>query len=444
MSPPSPVKPFNFAIVGGGIVGVTLAIALLQRNIPITIYESAAEFSEIGAGIAFSANAVRAMALVSPEVTAAYHQCRTQQADPKRNILSSMKLGDQQKAEDGGRLPHQGQPGRAADDKPIDEGIPNPQALARLLDKAGAGTVHRAHFLKELVRLIPPSAIRFGKRLTDVSRAAGPDSDVVLHFADGTTAQHTAVLGCDGIKSRLRKLLLGSDKWDAVFSGKCAYRGLMPMTKAVEIIGEEARSGQFYVGHHGHIVTFPIEKGKTLNVVAFTSRDEWTSPEWVVHVSKEEREADFSTWEPTSKAIISAMEGADIWALFDHPSAPTYYNAQSRICLVGDAAHASTPHQGMGAGMGIEDCYILANLIAGAKSMEDLNMAFMAYDEVRRPRTQKIVETSREAGRLWDLELAEDIQTVRQKLMSRMGWIWGIDLPAELQRAKAIAGQPTE
>jgi salicylate hydroxylase len=90
----------------------------------------------------------------------------------------------------------------------------------------------------------------------------------VLHFADGSTAQHNAVLGCDGIKSRTRSLVLGdSDVPAAVFSGKYAYRGLIPMAKAVEIIGDEElpKTPQMYVGYHGHVLTFPIANGTIFN-----------------------------------------------------------------------------------------------------------------------------------------------------------------------------------
>jgi salicylate hydroxylase len=89
----------------------------------------------------------------------------------------------------------------------------------------------------------------------------------VLHFADGTTAIHTAVLGCDGIKSRIRSIVLrNSDGSPAVFSGKYAYRGLVPMEKAIEIMGEEKpKTPQMYVGYHGHVLTFPIANGKILN-----------------------------------------------------------------------------------------------------------------------------------------------------------------------------------
>jgi salicylate hydroxylase len=91
--------------------------------------------------------------------------------------------------------------------------------------------------------------------------------DALLHFADGSTAKHSAVLGCDGIKSRTRSLVLGdSEATDAVFSGKYAYRGLIPMTKAVEIMGnDQPRTPQMYVGYHGHVLTFPIANGTICN-----------------------------------------------------------------------------------------------------------------------------------------------------------------------------------
>ncbi|KAI0479967.1 mannitol 1-phosphate dehydrogenase 2 [Xylaria cf. heliscus] len=440
MSAPSSTKPFNLAIVGGGITGLTLAIALLKHDVPFTLYESAARFGEIGAGVGFGPNAVMAIGLISPEMKEAYQRCRTLQWDSKQNVWFTTRVGDRRKVADGGEtFEHAGRQAKIGDELF--------EIIYPDLKKIGlVGGVHRAHYLDQLVQLIPSSVSRFGKRLVNLTKAADSE-DVVLHFADGTTAQHTAVLGCDGIKSQTRKLLLGSDKFNAVFSGKCAYRGLVPMTKAIELLGEEkAQNTQMYFGYHGHMLTFPIERGKTMNVVAFTSRESWTTGDWVVRVSKEELLADFRTWGPTAISIVSAMERHDVWALFDHPPAPTYYGTQPRICLVGDAAHASTPHQGAGAGMCIEDCYILGNLIGEASSVTDLDRAFKAYDEVRRERTQKMVKTSRDAGRLWDFELEgclDDVDALQRNMETRMHWIWNEDLPAELERARAIFKQST-
>lgn len=127
------------------------------------------------------------------------------------------------------------------------------------------GGIHRAHFLDELVKLIPSDIARFGKRLTDITRANDGSNDAVLHFADGSEAQHSAVLGCDGIKSRTREIVLGKEEARPVFSGKYAYRGLIPMTRSVEILGEAARTPQMYCGHKGHLLTFPIAKGAIMN-----------------------------------------------------------------------------------------------------------------------------------------------------------------------------------
>jgi salicylate hydroxylase len=100
----------------------------------------------------------------------------------------------------------------------------------------------------------------------DVTEASDGSGDAVLHFADRTTAQHTAVIGCDGIKSKTRQLVLGKEAGRPVFSGKYAYRGLIPMEKAVEIVGKE-RTGasQMYCGYKGHVLTFPIAGGRIMN-----------------------------------------------------------------------------------------------------------------------------------------------------------------------------------
>ncbi|KAI0017063.1 mannitol 1-phosphate dehydrogenase 2 [Xylariomycetidae sp. FL0641] len=438
-------RPFDLAIVGGGITGLTLAIALQRRGLRATIYEAAGRFGEIGAGVGFGPNAARALSLIGPGPAAAYAACRT--ASPGEETWFRVRVGDQR------------HPGRCRrDGSSNDDDADEDDALFDLRFPPGRATggVHRAHFLDELVKLLEPgvTTCRFGKRLVDVVVvvAAEPDGDddgdgkkqgpvVELRFADGTAARHTAVLGCDGIKARTRALVLGGEgAAPPVFTGKYVYRGLVPMARAVAAVGAaRARHSTLYLGYHGHIITFPIAHGTIMNVVAFRSRDAWTSPDWVVRATKEEMLADYEAWGPMATALVSAMEKPDIWALFNHEPAPTYYSTNPRICLVGDAAHASTPHQGAGAGMGIEDCYILSNLIAEAKDLAGLDKAFKAYDEIRRPRTQKLVETSREASTLYDFELkGDDLDAIEQDMKQRMGWIWDIDLPAELEKAKSI------
>lgn len=138
---------------------------------------------------------------------------------------------------------------------------------------------------------------------------------------------------------------------------------------------------------------------------------------------------------------MQLMEKPDVWALFDHPPAPTYFNG--RLALLGDAAHASTPHQGAGAGQAIEDAFILSNLLGQVDSVANIEQAFRAYDAIRRPRSQKVVTTSREAALLYEFqddELGGDLEKIRQRLQTRYNWIWDEDLERQLRDAQKIMG----
>ena len=176
-------------------------------------------------------------------------------------------------------------------------------------------------------------------------------------------------------------------------------------------------------------------------VVAFSSRSTWEDPNWVVSTSREDMLEDYKHWSPSVRAIMESLQKPDIWALFNHPPAPIYYTSKPLLCLVGDAAHASTPHQGAGAGMCIEDAYILSELLSQSHTKSDLQKAFYAYDAVRRPRTQKLVKTSREAGMLWDLEgegVGDDLEALERNATTRMSWIWDHEISNDLAMAKSM------
>ena len=147
---------------------------------------------------------------------------------------------------------------------------------------------------------------------------------------------------------------------------------------------------------------------------------------------------DFGGWVKGVQEVFSLMQKPDVWALFDMPPADSYF--RNRICLLGDAAHASTPHQGAGAGMAIEDALVMPNLLEGLGA-DGIPKAFEVFDAVRRPRTQKLVSTSREAGQLYDLELPgveDNLELLAENLSSRYKWIWDFDLEAHVEEAKAM------
>lgn len=257
----------SVCIVGGGIAGLTLALNLINLSqdassgkprYTVTIYESAHAFGEIGAGVSFGPNASRAMQLIGPEVYAAFEKTETTNQWPsKQDVWFDFRFGESVD----GRYKVEGEEGTGPEDR-------TGELIATVRCHGGQRGVKRSDFLDELIEHVPEGVAQFGKRVTHYTTSSS--GKVTLHFKDGTTATHDAVIGCDGIKSNIRKTLLAStpkpEAANAVFSGKFCYRGLIPMDEAVAALGEEmAQNAQMYLGRHGHILTFAIDKGKTMN-----------------------------------------------------------------------------------------------------------------------------------------------------------------------------------
>lgn len=108
---------------------------------------------------------------------------------------------------------------------------------------------------------------------------------------------------------------------------------------------------------------------------------------------------------------------------------------------MGDAAHATTPWQASGGGMSVEDSFILSSLLGHAKSTKEAENALKAYDEVRRPRTQRIVDSSRGTGEILSGRGGETkmpLDQVKEKLVHRWDFILGIELEKHRDEAVAI------
>lgn len=237
----APQPPLDIAIIGGGIAGLTLAIGLLkQPNTRASIYESAKEFHEIGAGVLFGPNATHAMALLDPGITRGLQKCSTSNPGAARDVWVSI---------------HHGEGGDATTHHTYDVPCPADQAM-----------VHRADFLSELVGLVPRGVAQFGKRVVGLEELG--DGRLRLRFQDGAEATHDVAVGCDGVRSEVRKYILGEDDPAAyaMYTGKYAYRGLIPMQTAAGLLGDElAQKSTLYYSHRGHIMTYPVQHGRVMN-----------------------------------------------------------------------------------------------------------------------------------------------------------------------------------
>ncbi|KAL5358745.1 hypothetical protein BJX96DRAFT_147206 [Aspergillus floccosus] len=284
-------KNFHVAVVGGGIAGVTLAITLHHRGVPVTIYEQAAAFGEVGAGVSFGPNAVQAMQTCHPGIHAAFEKVCTRNLWPSKQDVWFDYLDGY---------------------TPTTNTTAGRQDIAfTIRNSLGQTGVHRAHFLDELIRLIPNDIARFNKRCESIVER--PDGRLVLRFADGTEDLADVVIGCDGIKSQIRRLLVGDDHPSAnpAYTHKYAYRGLVPMDQAIEAIGEELASNAcMHMGPGGHMLTFPVNQGKTLNIVAFhTSPEPWTEyPRLTRQGTRDEVLRDFAGYGPN---VINLLKLTD-------------------------------------------------------------------------------------------------------------------------------------
>ncbi|KAF1350235.1 hypothetical protein BDV97DRAFT_377304 [Delphinella strobiligena] len=432
-SPPnkSVTKPYDIAIVGGGIGGIVLAIGLLRQGVPVHIYEAAKGFGEIGAGIAFGPNSVRALALVSPDLLKAYKKHATYNESPEK-AASWLTFRHGMDSRNGN--------GKKMGDVAFD--MVSEKHASSWTGTCVRSCVHRARFLDEIIKFIPPETTSFGKSLTGLEEI--PDAEgggVRLNFADGSSATASAVIGCDGVKSKTRKFLLGPDL-KPTFTGEYAYRALVPAEAFEAVMGHDLTvNGQLYVGYGGYVISYPVNHAEIINLVAVQSKpgSEWKHKTWLVPSTKEEMETELEGWHPGIVELLSKYGTRDKWAL--HDLMHDCKSSRGRICLLGDSFHASTPHLGAGAGQALEDAYILSNLLGGVEHAQALPKALEAYDTVRRPRSQQVVKFSRDQGfscAFDEKEGGDDVANLEKRTNERYAWIWDEDLECQLDKAKAL------
>ncbi|MCY1419555.1 Salicylate hydroxylase [compost metagenome] len=194
-----------------------------------------------------------------------------------------------------------------------------------------------------------------------------------------------------------------------------------------------------------------MKQGRIINVVAFVSDRSTPSPiwpkdaPWVREASQREILDAFAGWGDAARILLQCIPAPTHWALHDLAELPGYVHG--RVALIGDAAHAMLPHQGAGAGQGLEDAYFLARLLAEPQVCAgDLSALLETYDALRRPRACRVQRTSWEAGELYELRapaVGADEQALGATLASRFGWLWSHDLDADVAEARARLGWAT-
>jgi len=398
----------RIAVIGAGIGGLTLAIALRQRGLAAKVFEQASELNEIGAAVALSANSTRELRRlgVLDAITAV-------STEPTELIYRDWR--------DGHRI--------AA--YPVRDNIQYQKRFG-----APFHGVHRADLQRILSDALGGVGLHLGHRLTNL---VDHGDTIGLEFANGRFAQADLVIGADGVRSVVRRFVTGGE--DAVYSGTSAFRGIVPADRLPSLPNSQAL--QFWMGPNAHLLHYAIGcRGEAVNFLAAVEGPAvWPhADQWLTEVEPGEALAAFKGWHPAVTEMVGAVEHKVRWGLFSVRPLLTW--RRGRALLLGDAAHAMLPHHGQGANTTIEDAVTLAELLPGA-SPSELEAVAGRYQALRRARTRKIQRSSRVTNDLLHLPdgpaLAERNRRV-SRFPEDFGWIHQFDALRSVSKADQVAG----
>ncbi|KAF4610492.1 hypothetical protein D9613_007229 [Agrocybe pediades] len=439
-----PGTKFRVAICGAGIGGLTTAVALARYpDIEVVIYEAAERLAEIGAGIGLFPRPWEIIKKLGLDE----ELLKTTDIKPVQGPAPSFRY--------------------RRSDRP--EGL----EFYTLITKGNLITFHRPDFQTVLLKRLPSSyKVHCSKRLRSYTqRQGGP---INLLFEDGTQASCDVLLGADGLKSSVRRSLLGEkaqwaqsqNNWseaaditamiEPTWSGTNAYRALIPADRLRSRRPDHRvlTTPTQYLGKGGYIIAYPIARGKMVNFVAFKSQHELENSKfngpWVCPTEKAEFVSFFRNWEPEVQALLDCVDKPLRWAI--HTVKPLKSWVSGNAAILGDAAHAMTPHQGSGAGQAIEDAYILATLLGHPLTTKDtISRALGIYDHIRRPLAYKVHECSRKNGLYFTLsnpeidfdrvpehEMLNQLKVLGQVFTKNWEWSWNSSIGSAVLEAMRL------
>ncbi len=385
------------AVIGGGIGGLSAALALQAKGIEVDVYEQAAAIGEVGAGVQIAPNGLR--------------QLRRLGLGPEMDrILTSFSAGSVYRREDG-----------------------TPVADVVVKDSTGevsVGGVHRADLIDALRGKVREGGVHVGKQALGVSQS---DGGATVAFADGSEASADVVVGADGIHSVVRSEV--TEPSQPTFSNMVAYRGTVP---ADALTDWPAGLFEVWMGPGRHFLTFPVRGGAVINFVGFVPADDEMRESWTAPGSPAQLRAEFDSWDARLLALLDNVHVTNRWGLYDREPLETWH--RGRVCLLGDAAHAMLPHVGQGANQAIEDAVVLAELLARA-APSDVTKALAEYERVRLPRTAAVQRGSRQNGLRYD-SMYEDLHQRDAEMTSFRAfryWLYDHDALDELRAPAASA-----
>lgn len=353
----------DISIIGAGIGGLTMGLIMKQKEIPFVLYESTAKIKPVGAGIVMANNAMQIFR------KAGIHQ-KIENAGQK---VTTMKITDE-------RL----------------RSISTIQ-LSGYESKYGVHNVaiHRANLQNILAQEIGPENIQLSKRLSSITK----EEQYVLCFEDGTSALSESIIAADGIRSTVRNQLF--------------HTGTIRDTK--QICWRGVCSGKLTEKYH-HEAYEAWGKGKRFGFVKINEEQIY----WYAVVNssliQSENTALTDIFGEFHSDITDFIAQTPVSSVYQSPIIdlkPVSQWVSGNACLIGDAAHATTPNMGQGACQAIEDAYVLGELLGKGLSIKD---SFIQYQQMRLKKAHTIVNNSWMLGKIAHLENSIGVK-IRNTLM---------------------------
>ena len=380
-------------IIGCGIAGTTLALSLERIGINTTIYESESSPPSFGI-LSLTSNGLQVLKLldVFEDKDEINEEAKILFYDNKGKTKFSMNFGK------------------------------------FLVETFGSGMIiiRREELINFLIKKVESKgiSIEFGKKLVDVKEM---ENKVTAYFEDGTSVDADFLVGCDGMKSKTRKTVFPKAN-SPTYSGSIAVA--TEITNGAKhdfsdyafhmTFGKQTFSGST-VDNNGNrtwwsYLPFPESSLKT--ELKKISNSEWTKKLLEIHRD-----------DPKIKEFIKLSKGNYVpIPLYDLPHLETWHN--EKVCLIGDAAHGTSPHIGQGAAISIEDTVVLAKCI---RDIPTLEKSFEKFEQLRKPRAERIVKEAQNTGKFvlmknpikrWFSKILLSLTLNVSSIKKRQNWIF--------------------
>ncbi len=375
----------NIAIIGGGIGGLTAALAFARQGAAVTIYEQAPALTEVGAGLQITPNGARVLNALGMEKALDVTGITAQAVAPM-DAISGKKITQ----------------------------------FDLSTQKPPYRFYHRAALIDVLVGACAAAGVtvKLGTRIEKLD-AAG------CFEVGGAQIKPDLTIGADGLHSIVRGQINTATK--PFFTGQVAWRALVKTDNADPI-------ARVWMAPGRHLVTYPLS-GERMNIVAVQERSAWAAEGWHHDDDAGNLRQAFSDCAWEVKTILGNVEKANLWGLFRHPVAAKWHSGS--VAILGDAAHPTLPFLAQGANLALEDAFVLARTCDENTSLEQ---GLAAYQDLRRARVVRAIFAANSNARNYHFGGVKRVvahtglramgKVAPDAFLNRLGWLYDHDVTA--------------